>query len=152
MRPTPARTQKKRKKTTQNSRIRSCQVAGVGSSIRRKAERRGRLYYNCPIIRGRRTAADKSINHQLDRRLKLSSLFLFLRCPAPPFDLLHSSRLTILGQRVIIASIHYVPKWTGGETKSGSSFSWGEQTGERTGPQAINERSRGIYWTLNASI
>lgn len=50
----------------------------VGSSIRRKAERRGRLYYNCPIIRGRRTAADKSINHQLDRGLQLSRLLFFI--------------------------------------------------------------------------
>jgi hypothetical protein len=76
----PPRTHQQNKTKPRNKSHQKLPVQ-VGSSIRRKAERRGRLYYNCPIIRGRRTAADKSINHQLDRGLQLSRLLFF-------FDLL----------------------------------------------------------------
>lgn len=69
---------KKTKQKTQKQVASEVAYIQVGSSIRRKAERRGRLYYNCPIIRGRRTAADKSINHQLDRGLQLSRLLFFI--------------------------------------------------------------------------
>lgn len=87
MGPTPPHPETKQNEKTRNKSHQELPIQ-VGSSIRRKAERRGRLYYNCPIIRGRRTAADKSINHQLDRGLQLSRLLFFV-------DLLLSSRLTI---------------------------------------------------------